>query len=61
MDQKNEIFGKYKDDTGEEYYCPIRKMVDSHLVSEWDLDNCVEATTAERYSGNLNIADRNIG
>ena len=61
MGQRNEIFGKYKDDTGEEYYCPIKDVVDSHIVSEWEIDNCVEATTAERYSGNLNIANRNIG
>ncbi|MEJ2284286.1 MAG: hypothetical protein P8X85_11905 [Desulfobacterales bacterium] len=61
MGQRNEIFRKYKDDTGEAYYCPVKDVVDSHIVSEWELDNCVEATTAERYSGHLKTADHNTG
>ncbi len=58
MKSKEEIFGKYKDELGEAYYCPINAVADNHIVSEWELDNCVEASTAERYSGNLNIVDR---
>ena len=58
MKSSEEIFGKYKDESGEAYYCPINAVADNHIVSEWELDNCVEASTAERYSGNLNIVDR---
>ena len=58
MKSNEEIFGKYKDESGEAYYCPINAVADNHIVSEWELDNCVEASTAERYSGNLNIVDR---
>ena len=61
MADRNEIFDKYQDDTGEAYYCPINAVSDSHIVSEWELDNCVDAATAERYSGNIRIKDRNIG
>ena len=57
MNSNNEIFGKYEDETGEEFYCPINAVADNHIVSEWELDNCVEASTAGRYSGNLNIVD----
>ena len=53
----NEVFQKYEDESGEEYYCPINAVADDHLVSEWEIDNCVEVSTARRYSGNLNIAD----
>ena len=57
MKSNNEVFGKYKDETGEDYYCPISAVADNRIVSEWELDNCVEASTAERYSGNLNLAE----
>lgn len=58
MKIKDEIFGIYEDETGEIYYCPIDEVADNHIVSEWEVDNCVEASTAGRYSGNLNLADR---
>ena len=58
MKDKNEIYGKFEDETGEIYYCPINEVSDNHVVSEWEIDNCVEASTAGRYSGNLNLADR---
>jgi hypothetical protein len=46
-----------KDETGEEYFCPINAVADNRIVSEWELDNCVEASTAGRYSGHLDIVD----
>ena len=61
MTSANEIFDKYTDETGEAYYCPINAVSDNQIVSEWELDNCVDAATAERYSGNINIKNRNIG
>jgi hypothetical protein len=61
MTARNEVFDKYRDETGEEYYCPINTVSDNHIVSEWELDNCVDAATAERYSGNIKIKNRNIG
>jgi len=32
-------------------------VADNHIVSEWELDNCVEVSTAGRYSGNHNMID----
>ena len=58
MNSKNEVFGKYEDETGEAYYCPISAVADNTIVSEWEIENCVEASTTERYSGNINIAER---
>lgn len=57
MNAKNEIFEKYEDETGEKYYCPISDVADDYIVSEWELDNCVEASTAQCYSDNLNVTD----
>lgn len=58
MNNNNETFGKFIDDMGDEYYCPLNSVKDDQHVSEWELDDCVEATTAGRYSGNLNVVDR---
>jgi len=57
MKLDKEVFGKYKDELGEDVYCLINAVADNHIVSEWELDNCVEVSTAGRYSGHLDIAD----
>ena len=58
MTTNNEVFGKYEDDSGEAYYCPISEVADNNIVSEWEMDNCVDLYTVERYAGNLNIANQ---
>ena len=58
MKTTDDIFGKFEDDTGETFYCPVKEVSDNNIVSEWEIDNCVEASTVGRYSGNLNVADR---
>ena len=58
MNANNETYAKFEDEMGEAYYCPINKVRDSRVVSEWEIDACVEASTAERYSANLNVIDR---
>ena len=58
MNANDQIFEKYKDETGEEHYCPVNAVADDRIVSEWELDDCVEMSTANRYSGNINIGDR---
>ena len=60
MNRNEQIFEKFVDETGEEYYCPINAVADDRIVSEWELDNCVEVSTANRYSGNINVVDRSI-
>ncbi len=58
MKKNNEIYVKYADERGEEYYCPIGPIQDDHSDSEGDLDDCIEVSTVGRYSGNLNVLDR---
>ena len=58
MTTKDEIFGKFKDETGEAYFCPINEVADNNIVSEWEMDNCVDVSTVERYAGNLTIIDQ---
>ena len=58
MKKDKDIFGKFEDETGEEYYCPLNKTENKRIDSDWAVDNCVEVTTAGRYSGNLKVVDR---
>ena len=58
MEKNNDIFGKFEDETGEEYYCPLNKTVTKRFDSGWAVDNCVEASTVGRYSGNTNVVER---
>jgi hypothetical protein len=57
MNANDELHGKYKDENGGTYFCPINLVADDHIVSEWELDDCVEVSTAGRYSGNLKVID----
>ena len=57
MNAKDQLYGKYKDENGESYYCPVNLVADDLIVSEWELDDCVEVSTAGRYSGNLKVID----
>jgi hypothetical protein len=60
MNGNDQFFEKFVDDTGEEYYCPIDAVADDRVVSERELDDCVEVSTANRYSGNIKVVDRSI-
>jgi hypothetical protein len=57
MDKHSQIFEKFVDETGEEYYCPMNALAVKHIVSEGELDNCAEVSTANRYSRNINVVD----
>jgi hypothetical protein len=45
MNSINEICVKFEDDNGEEYFCPINDVVVNRIVSEWELEECVEIST----------------
>ena len=51
-------YTRYTDDTGEEYYCPSDSVLSGGAVTQEAMDACVEASTAGRYSGNLEVIDR---
>ena len=58
MKNSFDSYGVYEDDAGESYFCPLDLLDQNRTVSGNDLDNCVEASTVGRYSGNLNVVDR---
>jgi len=55
MKAANETLKRITDDSGEVYYCPIGLQPDAGRPSA--MESCVEASTVERYAGNLNIIE----
>ena len=55
MRNSDDIYVKYADENGDEYYCPINVIEDGYDEESHLLDDCVEASTVGRYSGNLNV------
>lgn len=60
MKINNELYIKYADERGQQYYCPIGVIQDDHVEPGRDLNDCVEASTVGRYSGNLTVMDQPI-
>ena len=48
-------YKRVADEAGEAYYCPVAALAKTGQTI--NPDTCVEASTVERYSGNLNISD----
>ena len=57
MTTKNDQFKKVADETGESFFCPVDAVTSSSVDSDFASDNCVEASTVGRYSGNLDVAE----
>ncbi len=57
MSADTEVLKTYISVDGEEYYCPVEDGSHSRGAAP-DTDDCVEASTAGRYSGNLNVVHR---
>jgi hypothetical protein len=57
MNTTHDRFKKVVDETGEEFFCPVSAVTSTSVDSEYAFDNCVEASTVGRYSGNLELAD----
>ena len=55
MKTTKERFEKVTDHSGETFYCPLE--VTGKNGRGTDPEACVEATTVERYAGNINIVD----
>ena len=58
MSTEETAFRRYSDESGEEYFCPVTAVADNRVVSEWELDECVEASTVGRYGGSFNLVER---
>jgi hypothetical protein len=58
METTKSVYTAVQDESGEDYYCPVEASGAELIDTEVDLDDCVEASTAGRYSGNLTVVNR---
>jgi len=53
----NDIYIRIKNKDGDDFVCPIGSVNDIKVVTDDELDDCVDTDTVQRYSGNITIAD----
>jgi len=59
MNKQNKeiVYVKVKDMSGNEFVCPLNELKDVKNISETELDNCFDGDVVGRYAGQLNIVD----
>ena len=57
MKNISDKYTKYQSEHGERYYCPV-ELTEARLAEDQLENECVEASTAGRYSGNIVVEDR---
>jgi len=53
-DQKN-VFVRVKDQSGNEFLCPLGSLKEVKEASDEELENCVDDGTVGRYAGDIEI------
>jgi hypothetical protein len=61
MERTKTVYQQVTDETGETLYCPTRATGGSRAADAEMNEDCVEASTVGRYSGNLEVVDRFAG
>ena len=52
---KNETYFVVRDKHGDDYLCPLNSVGNKEMITDDELDSCVEKDVVERYSGNIDI------
>jgi len=55
---KKQVYVRVKDGAGNKFLCPIDALKDMKKATDEELENCVDNAVAERYAGEIKIADR---
>ena len=57
MADKDAVFVRVKDQSGNEFICPIESLIDPENATEDVLDNCVDDGVVGRFASNIDIQD----
>ena len=57
MTIKKSVFVRVKDQSGNEFICPIETLIDPKNATEEELSNCVDDGVVGRYASNIDIQD----
>ncbi|MGB2688929.1 MAG: hypothetical protein WBC36_08080 [Desulfobacterales bacterium] len=55
MTNKKSLYIRVKDQTGNDFICPIDSLIDTDKATEEELENCVDDGTVGRYAGNIEV------
>lgn len=58
MAKEKSVYVRVKDQSGNEFICPVESLIDAKQATEEELDNCVDDGTVGRYAGNIEIRDQ---
>ena len=55
---EKQIYVRVKDGAGNQFLCPIDALKDVREATGEELENCVDNAVAERYAGEIKVADK---
>jgi len=55
---KKSVSVRVKDGAGNQFLCPIDAIKDVQKATDEELGNCVDDAVAERYAGEIIVADK---
>ena len=58
MENEKFLYVRVKDQTGNDFICPIDSLIDPEKATEEALENCVDDGVVGRYAGNIEIAEQ---
>jgi hypothetical protein len=58
MANEKSLYVRVKDQTGNDFICPIESLIDPEKATEEELENCVDGGVVRRYVGNIEIAEQ---
>ncbi len=56
--EKRQVYVRVKDGAGNQFLCPLDALKDVKKATDEELENCVDNAVAERYSGEIQFADK---
>jgi hypothetical protein len=57
MANEKSLYVRVKDQTGNDFICPIESLIDPDKAKEEELENCVDDGVVGRYAGSIEIAE----
>jgi hypothetical protein len=55
---EKQVYVRVKDGAGNQFLCPIDALKDVREATDEELENCVDNAVAERYAGEIKVADK---
>jgi hypothetical protein len=56
-DHTDDRYFRTRDENGEEVLCPVDGVSDRKTVTQEEMEECVDAATAGRYAGRIEVED----